>query len=375
MKKTIYFTLGLLFVITHISCHHRGGVTDSIFNGEIRYIDDSQKIVMHVTARHLPLEGQYHGMIAVYDSLLICHNPKLPYYVFNVFNVNTGEEIGSFVRKGIGPQEAVTTSSITQFFKRENDLMALVHGFNENRLFTWNISQSLVRGTTVFDTIVTHNGRSEINNAHYLFIFKIGHDTLLASVPPINLTFDSRDESVAMPFLEKRSISTNELIEVFPPIYTEEIVQRRTRQRGFSRSFFLGWHAIKPDASKFVETMNRLPQINIIDLHTGEVTGFRARGGIDFSHFHRRNWIESRYYIVVQADNNFIYATYWGKNDIPNTIHVFDWQGRLLYELKTDQHFFEIWLCQVRNRLYTILWDNDEVYYIELNELNLRTPT
>ena len=374
MQKITSITLGFLLSAMLISCHYKGDVDDTIFNGEIRYINDNHKITKNVTAVPLALEGRYHGMIAVYDSLLICFNPKLPDYWFNIFNINTGEEIGSFVRRGIGPQETTSASSISQFFKRENDLMALVRGFHEDRLFIWNISQSVERRTTVFDTIVMHNSRSKSNSAPYLFTFKIDNETLLAHAQPENLSFSSGIAIVTTPFLERRTIYTNELIKVFP-IYTEEIVQRETQQEGISRSFFGSWSAIKPDVSKIVQTMNRLPQINIIDIHTGEVVGYRARGGTNFSRFHRnhREWLEKRYYIVVQADNDFIYATYWGTNDIPNTIHIFDWHGRLLYELRADRDFFEIWLCQVRNRLYTICWDTDEVSFIDLNELNLRT--
>ena len=52
-------------------------------------------------------------------------------------------------------------------------------------------------------------------------------------------------------------------------------------------------------------------------------------------------------------------------------IHVLDWEGNLLYKLKTDQSFFIIWLDMVRNRLYTRDWGTDEIYYLDLNELSL----
>jgi hypothetical protein len=80
----------------------------------------------------------------------------------------------------------------------------------------------------------------------------------------------------------------------------------------------------------------------------------------------------------VHADDNFIYATYWWKEqwvdrrgiDMPllNTIHVYDWNRKLLYELITDRPFFRsIWLDQIRNRLYTIDVNTDEVYYLDLS--------
>jgi len=50
-------------------------------------------------------------------------------------------------------------------------------------------------------------------------------------------------------------------------------------------------------------------------------------------------------------------------------IHVFNWNGEMPYELKTDRSFFRIARDPVRNRLYTGDLDTDEMYYIDLNEL------
>jgi DNA-binding beta-propeller fold protein YncE len=85
------------------------------------------------------------------------------------------------------------------------------------------------------------------------------------------------------------------------------------------------------------------------------------------------------YYIRIQADDNFIYTSRWGKepwgrNEIPpiNTILMLDWQGNLINEFITDQPVHEIWLDQVRNRLYTTNMATDEVFYLDLNQLNIK---
>ena len=378
MKKTIY-TLGFLLLIILSSCHYRGSVTDAIFNGEIRYIDDSQKQVMHVTARHLPLEGQYHGSIAVFDSLLICSNPRLPNYNFNVFNIDTGEEIGSFLRRGVGPQDAVS-AQVDQLFKRENDLMALVLGINENRLFVWNITQSVQQGVAVFDTIVEHSTRSyRCDRLWVRHIFFHTDSTLFAYVQGANLDFEGA--LVTTPFYEKRTLLTNELLGVYSA-FTQDTVRRRSSQSPQSRNsrlFFFSNDAMKPDGSKIVQAMTRIPQINIIDTHTGEVVGYRQRGGRDFSNFNSMR-DQRIFYSHPTTNNQFIFTTYArgvSREVRPirsNVIHVFDWYGRLWYELRADRDFFQHWLCPVRNRLYTMCGDSDEVYYLDLNELNLRTP-
>jgi hypothetical protein len=372
MQKIIYAALVSLLLTTLICCHSRD-VNYELFNGEIRYIDNNRTVVKNVTSKHLSLDGQYHGLIAVYDSLLICWNPKLPNYFFNIFNVDTGKEIASFVRKGVGPQEATSVSPIFQLFKKDNDIMALLLFPHQSQLSFWNISQSIERGTVVLDTTVSYSNRSS-NDSHYFFMFYLADNTLFAYVQAMDL--DITGEKSTTPFYEKRTIYSDELLDIYP-IYKKEDVQRKPHDYTTS-SFFYSWDAINPDASKIVQSMGNIPQINIIDTHTGEIVGYREKGGADFSIFYKNWYAKKRYYHCIQADNNYIYATYYGKerwerNEIPtiNTIHIFNWHGELMYELKTDRSFFEIWIDQVRNRLYTICLETDEAAYLELNELNL----
>ena len=82
------------------------------------------------------------------------------------------------------------------------------------------------------------------------------------------------------------------------------------------------------------------------------------------------------YYVEVQADDNYIYALYWGKDrwgmsEIPyiNTIHVFDWHGRLVQKVETDYDIDKMFLDTVRNRLYVTRPKSDDVYYLDLDEV------
>ena len=143
--------------------------------------------------------------------------------------------------------------------------------------------------------------------------------------------------------------------------------------------FFYTWDAIKPDGSKIVQVMRHLPQINIIDTQTGKITSYRIKNNPNFSLLETSMESMNVFYNHVHADDNYIYATYWGKEpwddrfgvEVPifNTIHVFDWNGNLLYKLTTDKSFFRVWSDPVRKRLYTIDMNTDEVYYIDLKEL------
>lgn len=135
--------------------------------------------------------------------------------------------------------------------------------------------------------------------------------------------------------------------------------------------FFNSNNTFKPDGTKIVQAMIRLPQLNIVDVQTGEVVGYRLNYGLDLSVFKGKKQLRN-FYGLVQADDNYIYALYWGKvqwGDI-NTIYVFDWSGNLIDKLKVDHYISSIWLDMVRNRFYIIESKTDDVFYYDLDELN-----
>jgi len=118
-----------------VCCSTKGN--DDVFNGEIRYVDDSGVITKNVESNPVPLDEGYMGMgmIAVYDSLLVCWNTEFPDHFFDVFNVDTGEKLGSFCGKGRGHEESISVGCVYQFFKKGDDIMTLLYASNEGKLF------------------------------------------------------------------------------------------------------------------------------------------------------------------------------------------------------------------------------------------------
>jgi hypothetical protein len=353
-----------------VSCNNN---KDSIyFNGDIQYIEDVSDVT-NVTLKAVPLYGTNYGFIAVYDTLMIFRNTKLPDRFFNIFNTETGEEIGEFCNRGSGPGEMFSVSGICCFFKEKNDLKTLLFAANEGKLFIWNISQSVKRGKTVIDATVSYKSRNEYGDVAYNVIYRQSEDMLLAHVQttPLN-SLES-----TLPFYQKRTFYSDSLLQTYD-IYKKSV--RNTKANVNSGFFFSSNDAFKPDGSKIVQAMGNLAQINIIDTHTGQVTGYRIKDTPDFSFFETTMSSGKSYYMRIQADNNYIYAPYWGKEkwgmrEVPyiNTIHVFDWNGKIIHKLVTDHPVHEIWLDQVRNRLYTTNVSTDEVFYLDLNELDFLT--
>ena len=58
-------------------------------------------------------------------------------------------------------------------------------------------------------------------------------------------------------------------------------------------------------------------------------------------------------------------------SEIPyiNTIHVFDWHGRLVQKVETDYAIDKMFLDTVRNRLYVTRPKADDIFYLSLDEV------
>lgn len=364
----LVFTALLSVII--ISCNKNDDNT--YFNGEIRQIEDKVENEKKVVLTPLQLQGVNYGFIAVYDSLMFFMNPKLPDQFFNLFNVDTGKEIGTFHNKGQGPNEFIGLSPIFQFYIDDDDdeLKTLLFAPNEDKLLIWNISKTVKQRKTMIDTIVPYTWNEETKGASYKYIFRLNKDKILTSVQS-HMTIN--DKMASLPFYQKRTIFSNELLKNYS-IYKQAI--RNDEAEIIPETFFASNEFLKPDGSKIVQAMLHLSQLNIMDIATGEVVGYRMKGSPNFSIFTKKNKPLNKYHTRIQADDNYIYAAYWGKGqwgryDIPfvNTIHVFDWYGNLIQRIITDQPVGEMTLDAVRNRLYTTDVGTDEVFYLELDGL------
>ena len=120
------FLTGTLFSCTDMDKHY--------FKGDIRQVNDRSVITKNIKSELVPLGDVHTGMaVAAYDSLLICWSPRASDNFFNVFNVDTGEKLGSFCAKGRGNKEIMSAGCIYQIFKKENDRC-------EGEMVSWWIS-------------------------------------------------------------------------------------------------------------------------------------------------------------------------------------------------------------------------------------------
>ena len=366
MKLIKVITIALLLV-TFITCN---STDDSFyFNGEIKQIQDKVKNEINVQLIPVPLNGANYGYFTVYDSLIFFMNPKLPDHFFNVFNVDTGEEIGSYHNKGQGPSEYTALSPIYQFFKEEDETTALLFAPHQNKLINWNITKTFADPNKLQDSIITYTWQEQNNGAIYQSVYQLRKNILLMYVNHGNYSPGER----YLPFYQTRTISSNKQIKDYL-IYKEAI--QNADEYSDPAYLFTNNDALKPDGTKIVQVMTYIPQVNFLDLATGEVVGYRMKGRHSFSAFENQDKTIKMYYGAAEADDNYIYATYlggkaWKEKEIPtiNTIHVFDWNGNLVQKIATDKNIHMLRLDRVRKRLYTMDRTTDEVFYFDLDDI------
>lgn len=368
MKRVefVFYTLLVIYSCVSTSCQKSND--DECFNGDIHPIRDTIDRVETVKLQSVFLDGANYGTPFVYDSLIIFMNPKLKDHFYNVFNINTGQEIGVFCNKGGGPGEFYSLSLIYQLFKEKNELKALLFEAHKENILIWNISQSIREGKTIIETI-PYTWKTENNNACYSGLFLKSRNELLAKVAALPIDKDD----ATLPIYQKRSIDANQCLRTYS-IYKQTI--KNSEASIIPEAFFNSSDAFKPDGTKIVQAMVHLPQLNIIDVETGKITGYRLENGEDFSVFKGKKEIKN-HFVRLAADDKFIYALYWGKlpwgaREIPyiNTIYIFDWKGKLVSKIATDHDVDKMCVDTVRNRIYIIGPKTDNVFYYDLDELN-----
>ncbi len=323
-----------------------------------------------IQADTLEFSGAYTPLFAVYDSLLFLCNIQKGSYIFDVYNIDTKSLIGHFFHRGHGHDEYTVLTSIYGFFKENNKLKTLLTAPNEQKLLIWDITESIKQGRTIDEMEIPYKWQrnSPIPASRQILL---SNDRILTYTPSCRF---SDEKEPTLPLYEIRNIpdyeKTNEIM-----VFTKNFKERRN-QRMTPDCFFWTSLCLKPDKSKFVEVMFWLPQINIVDIQSKEIKGYRMKGGADFSIFEQSMDAATNYYQRVQANNDYIFAL-WAETDWRtikgntsfNILHVFDWNGRLLKKIRLETPIQEMFLDTERNILYGCQEDAEQLFCYHISDM------
>lgn len=349
-------------------------------NSEPYFLSEPYIVVADVKIKDKPISreikgGEDYNMLnaVAKNGMLIIYAPINPNHFFDIFDMNSGENLGGYCIKGRGPMESDNMYPFFEVYQKDNCIMADVIDASRERLFVWNITRSIEEHRSIYDTIQPLPWRKIIKEpvAHN---FRLNDSEFFMTTPASPI--DDIDK-VITPRIEVRSYSDLSISRKYK-IFADSVVDF-----GFERAWspldpFSASYTINRDRNKVAMVMHHYPQINIIDLDSGEMKCFRSKrapsvGLLKNITFHRS----------VASDGNCIYALYapQDNSDTPHTnaeydaykdagkyrsqIHIFDWNGNLVDKWQLSKEYSMI--CVDGDKLYAIQRADGTIDIYEIN--------
>lgn len=350
-------------VLTYFMFFMNACTSSHNYRGHLNTIDDEpEEILLKSFPKHL--DNIYSPLLSIVDSIALFYvaNNGMAY---EAVKLNTGAKIGSFCPIGHGNGEFIAISPIRQIYQENGDFKTIMFAPNESKMLIWNISQSLRSGRTVYEYIGDYSRKD--TPVSYSKQVIIGYDSILVYTPSLHI---SSSDQLTIPQYQIRTLKSNEQIKEFQ-LFDHTI--NNTDSRVLPESFLDASFSIKPDRKKFVEAMNWLPQINIVDVKTGEIDGYRKKNVQDENIFSSNMENALFCYKCVVSDNQFIYALWAGKKSMNlhsdvgyQTIDIYDWSGKLLRKCQVESGINELAIDVQDGALYGWNIEQQMIYKYDL---------
>ncbi len=270
--------------------------------------------------------------VTTQDSLLIFYNPRHPKCYFSILDIRSGMELGEYCLKGNGPLESTNIYPIQEVYSKDGCMMADVIDTAKERLLVWNITRSIEKQRSVYDTIIPLPWSKAIGTPIEFYSRLNDSEFLMSSVTrPID---DIGKVITSRCYI--RSYNDCSVVREYK-IFADSLADFGFEDKWGPGTPFLSKSVINKEVNKIAMLMASYPQINILDLESGKLSCFRIKGSPAVST--SRSVV---YYTDICCDANRIYALYSAiDNDeyirsngdyskIFSQIHIFDWNGNLV---------------------------------------------
>lgn len=359
----------LIILFLEILCSCTNNTDDSYyFNGNIVHIDRFQREI-DLTSSKVYLEDIYDDRMIVCDSLLLFKSYKYADNWFYVFDIKNGKHILSICPKGEGPNDFLYCIESEQIISENGDTKIWVNDFVSNSRLI-NITQSLSCGKTVCDSVIPMPWHKYFEYpATALFFLK---DKYILAKNQCEQIYEDHEYMPRSYRLYKESLE-NEIANYI--IYKNPISNIENPNFPYML-YYASRDRIKPDETKVVMAMQMIGQINILDIKSGNIQGFRINGSLSFTDLGKHIDRYRNYYLNICVNNDFIFAPYIDALSeqkgfdpfLSSCIHVFDWNGNAVYKMNLKEKIFSISLDQKNSILYAIDM-NDNIYSYDISFL------
>ncbi|MCM1177414.1 MAG: TolB-like 6-bladed beta-propeller domain-containing protein [Bacteroides sp.] len=299
----------------------------------------------------------YGGLQLVNDSILFVYerpheNGGMDFY--KAYSLPDFSYLGAHLKKGRGPGEFLAPSFSGHCRSDETENRCdYIFDVVQNMSFAYDFIKSVESGKDIFYTIS-----------------ELPYGTLYASPYCDTLQLIANLENGSMSIrLTDKDMSTLKQIELYPGVSSE-----------WNYNQLCYTEAISEKCGVIAMLMLSIPQINFLDLETGEIESH----AVDKAY---RRWkdlinlydIESVmnsaiYYSWAGSTEDYIIATYRNgmtHNDMKNGakgthLHIFNWDGDFLYDISLKETISSPVYDPVRKHLYAIDYADEHIYRYNL---------
>ena len=268
------------------------------------------------------------------DSILVLYdqaNDNDPYH-FKAYSANTFEYLGAFVRKGRGPGEMIVpwiSNASGRYLYCEDNQSPVAYMIDA--------VESVISGQACvkerFDVPSDVIYWLPLSESVQFVMQTEGKEMILRTI--------DKDGNVLRTYTPFAGIDSERSLTYFSSIFGD---------RGNGR--------------EVVEVMMFLPQINIIDTESGSIQSV----AVDRSYMKWKRIFGSminmdmmNYYYGATTTPEYIVAAYRhlplkeiGKPGYGTSIHVFDWDGDFLYDIRVNEDIGQMTYDSIHNRLYCL---------------------
>lgn len=317
------------------------------------------------------LDGLYTGKFSVYDSLMFFVSQKFPLNLVSVFSLNSLKQIASLCQKGNGPDESSFITHYKQFELRKSNIHLWVDN-NHSALSSLNLSQSIKNKTTIYDSTKIKLNWTKDFKIPFLYAFALDDEHYIVK----NQAKDSPSNNIeyipgAYNIFDRKSNKPIQTVVLFKKPIINKFNESKLLYP--KEIYFSSIDGIKPDHTKIAMAMVRLSQINILDLKSNKLRGYRLKNTQDFEYLTKDPNEFITFHRDISVDNDFIYVSFVNikkdkKRNPINLIHIYNWNGEFVKRLFLNKSFINMTIDSKNKIIYT-LDENDEIYKYDMNFL------
>lgn len=342
-----------------VVCACTGGLTGKdCFNHIVEEVEDAQ-ISKGLSPELYCTSSEDLSDIILKDSLLYSFVRGRDHFCY-VWNMSADSIVGEYCPIGRAWNEMLVPSPVEDRYDIQGDICCPIFSIPDSKVFIWNITQSLEAGDTRYNNIFKiADGTTAIYN-----IFMLDSDRFIALNSNHNPYINELEEP---PCFEVYDCNTGKLLrryEIF------NMVEGYGEDPLYNAKDYLSCHPyIKPDRTKMAYVMSFHPQLNILDIDTGNVKGYSIKGAKEFTPKSR-----CLHFSSVRVDDEYIYALYYGgeidgvdPDKTPDILYVFDWNGEIKAKFKLPRHFTSLWMDSTE--LYLTFGAENDIYVLDIQDI------